>query len=83
MDEVDRTFQDAFHGKFENTEAYVEHILSETGFNEALERALEVIPDDLRGYVSIDVEQLARDWEIEMYIVEAKDGGVLVFDPTV
>jgi len=83
IEEVERTFQEAFQGKYESTEAYIEHILSETGFNEVLEDALQVIPEDLRGYISIDTEQLAHDWEIELYIVEAEDGGVLVFDPRV
>jgi antirestriction protein len=83
MDEVERTFHDAFHGHFESTEAYVQHVLSETEFNERLEEALQVIPDDLRDYISIDTEQLASDWEMELHVVEAEDGGVLVFDPRV
>jgi antirestriction protein len=81
MDEVERTFGDAFCGRFESTEAYVEHVLSETGFNERLDEALDVIADDLRGYISIDTEQLARDWEMELHVVETVDGsGVLIFD---
>jgi antirestriction protein len=80
MDEVERTFPDAFEGKFESTKAYVEYILSERGIYEALEDALQVIPEDVRTYISIDEEQLAHDWEIEMYVVEAQGGGVLVFD---
>jgi antirestriction protein len=83
MDEVERTFPDAFEGKFESTKAYVEYILSERGIYEALEDALQVIPEDVRGYISIDEEQLAHDWEIEMYVVESQEGGVLVFDPRV
>ena len=83
MGEVERTFQDAFEGKFESMQAYVQHILSETDFNERLEEALEVIPDDLRGYISIDTKQLAHDWEMALHVVEAEDGGVLVFDPRV
>ncbi len=81
MDEVERTFYDAFQGKYENTEAYVEHILEET---EAY-RYLDDIPsEDLRRYAKYDVEQMAADYEIELYVVEAEDGGVvLVFDPRV
>jgi hypothetical protein len=30
-----------------------------------------------------DTEQMATDYEIELYVVEAEDGGVLVFDPRV
>jgi antirestriction protein len=80
MDEVERTFSDAFRGKYENTEAYVEQILEET---EAY-RYLDDIPDEeLRRYAKYDTEQMATDYEIELYVVEAENGGVLVFDPRV
>lgn len=39
------------------------------------------MPEDLRRYAQFDVEQMARDYEVELYIVEASDGGVWVFDP--
>jgi len=80
MDEVERTFYDAFQGKHESTEAYVEYILQET---EAY-RYLDDIPsEELRRYAKYDIEQMVTDYEIELYVVEAEDGGVLVFDPRV
>jgi antirestriction protein len=77
MDEVERTFQDHYLGRFDSTEAYVEYILQET---EAY-RYLEAIPnEELRQYASYDTEAMARDWEVDLYIVESGEGGVLVFD---
>jgi hypothetical protein len=49
-----------------------------------LDRALEVIPEDLRSDVPIDIERLAHDWEIELHIWwRPHHGDVLVFDPRV
>lgn len=32
-------------------------------------------------YAKFDTEQMARDMEIELYVTEAEEGGVFVFDP--
>lgn len=40
----------------------------------------EYVPEWLKPYVKIDVELLARDMEIELYVAEGRGGGVLVFD---
>jgi antirestriction protein len=74
-------FEDHFLGKFESMEAYVEQVLDETGFNRNLDEALAVLPEDLREYISIDVEQLASEWGMYLHEVEASGGGVLIFDP--
>lgn len=72
-EQLDR-FQDHFLGEYENMEAYVEEILSETGFYRELDEALQVIPEDLRRYVQVDVEGLARDWGFELHVVESSGG---------
>ncbi len=41
------------------------------------------MPEDLRQYAQFDVEQMAVDYEIELFVVEADGGGVFVFDPRV
>ena len=43
----------------------------------------QFVPEWLKPYVKIDTELMARDFEIELYVVEAADGGVMVFDPRV
>jgi antirestriction protein len=70
-------FEDHYLGKFESTEAYVENLL-EASDAYSFE---EYVPEWLKPYVKIDVELLARDSEIELYVAEAGDGGVFVFDP--
>lgn len=69
-------FEDRYLGKFESTEAYAEYILEETDSY----RYLDEIPESLRMYAKFDTEQMARDMEIELYVTEADDGGVFVFD---
>ena len=32
---------------------------------------------------TFDIEMMARDIEIELHVVEAADGGALVFDPNI
>ena len=75
---------DAFHedylGEFDLVRDYVEQLLEETGIQQELDRALEVIPESIRRYVQVDVEMMARDWEIEgLHVVESGGGGVWVF----
>ena len=68
-------FNDCYQGHYESTEAYVEEFLEETGAY----RFLDAVPEDLRGYLSYDVEQIARDWESTLTIIEGSDG-VYIFD---
>ncbi|MGH8329552.1 MAG: antirestriction protein ArdA, partial [Pseudomonas sp.] len=67
---------DHYLGQFESTEAYAEYFLEETGSYEFM----DYVPDSLRPYVKVDTELMARDMEIELYVVEAENGGVFVFD---
>ena len=73
-------FHDHYEGEFDSVQDYVEYILKETGIYEELDRALEVIPESIRRYVQVDVEMMARDWEIEgLHVAESAGGGVHVF----
>lgn len=38
-------------------------------------------PEDMRGYVEVDVEQIARDWESDYYVADLDSGLVAVFEP--
>jgi antirestriction protein len=75
-DEIER-FGDHYRGEWESFEAYVKDYLEETEFY----RFLDQVPEDMRGYVEVDVEQMARDWGSDYEVVERPDGGVWVFDP--
>jgi antirestriction protein len=79
-EQLDR-FADHYLGEWEDMEAYVRNVLDEIGLYRHLDEALKVIPEDLRMYIDIDTEALARDWEIELHVIEKPDGKVFVFDP--
>jgi antirestriction protein len=72
-------FSDAFTGHFESRTAYAQSIIDDLGIEESLRQGL---PDFIAGYVSIDLEGIARDIEIsgDVAIIDADDGGVWVFD---
>lgn len=72
--------EDHYRGAWESVQSYVEDLLDNIGFNYDLEQALRVIPKDLRIYVTVDVEALARDWEVELHVVERRAGGVWLFE---
>jgi len=71
-------FADHYRGEWESFEAYVRDYLEETEFYRFLDR----VPEDMRGYVEVDVEQLARDWECDYYVTELGSGRVAVFEPS-
>lgn len=66
-------------GEWESFEAMAEDWLEECGVFKQIE---EQISESLRPYVKVDVEQLARDMQIDMVTVTKPDGsGVWIFDP--
>lgn len=73
-DTLDR-FEDHYRGEWESFEAYVEDYLQETEFY----RFLDHVPEDMRGYIEVDIEQITRDWEGDYDVVERPDSGVWVF----
>lgn len=78
-EQLDR-FEDHYRGEWADMVTYVRDVLDSIGLYDALDEALRGIPEDLRRYIDIDVEALARDWAIEMHVVENPDGGVWLFD---
>jgi antirestriction protein len=74
-EELDR-FEDHNRGEWESFKAYVEDYLEETEFY----RFLEGLPEDMRGYIEVDVEQIARDWEADYLVAELSNGRVAVLE---
>lgn len=74
-DALDR-FEDHYRGEWESFEAYVQDYLQEMDFY----RFLDHVPEDMRGYVEVDVEQIARDWSGDYEVAERLEGGVWVFE---
>lgn len=75
----DERFRDHYEGTFDSLEDYVEYVLEETGFYSELDRALEVVPEDLRRHIEVDVEGIAEEWGQGLHVVEGEGGGVMVF----
>ena len=76
-DELDR-FEECFLGRYDSFEDYVENLLDDLGYREAIDAA---VPPGLEGYVDIDVEGLARDMSMSgIYATAADADGVYVFD---
>jgi antirestriction protein len=76
-DPVDaEAFEDAYLGEWDSMKAYAEDYAESTGLYDAAEAAGS-------RYVTVDVDSLARDLDIELYSVDADGGGIYVFDPTV
>jgi antirestriction protein len=75
-DALDR-FADHYRGEWQSFEGYIKDYLEESEFY----RFLEYVPEDMRGYVEVDIEQIARDWVCDYEVIERPDGGVWVFDP--
>lgn len=69
-------FEDHFRGEWASFDAYIEDYLEETGFY----RFLEDVPEELRGYVSVDVAQMAQDWACDYFVAELQNGRVGVFE---
>jgi antirestriction protein len=71
-------FEDDYLGQFDSTEAYVEQLVADVGYDELLDR---VVPEQLRPYVRIDVAALARDMQLggDIHVVPTGEGGVWIF----
>lgn len=72
-------FEDHYRGEWESFEAYIEDYLQESDFY----HFLDYVPEDMRGYIEVDVEQIARDWSADYEVVERPEGGVWVFETRV
>lgn len=75
-DELIDQFEDVFRGQWESVEAFTEEMLDDYGLN-----IHAGLPQWIASYVSVDLERLGWDMAIDLYVTEASDGGVWVFDP--
>lgn len=70
--------EDHYRGEWESFEAYIDDYLQETEFY----AFMESVPEEMRGYVEVDVVAIAQDWSGEYLVVELRDGRVAVIDTT-
>lgn len=78
LDEVEEAFEQAHQGHWSSMAAYGEELLEDLGVD--LDRMAD-LPEQLRAYLTFDVDGWVRDMEIggEIYAAESGDGGVYVF----
>lgn len=69
-------FADHYRGEWDSFEAYIRDYLEETEFY----RFLEHVPEDMHGYIEVDVERMARDWSYDYYTVLLGNGRIAIFD---
>lgn len=76
-DPVDtEAFEDAYRGEWESLRDYAENFADDIGLYAAAEQAGS-------QYVTVDIEMLTRDLDIELYAARSDHGTVYVFDPNV
>jgi antirestriction protein len=76
-------FPDHYLGEWDSLNDYVEDVLQETEFYRSMDEALQWVPEDLRRYVTVDVDGIADEWEQGLYVADAPSGKVWVFDASV
>jgi antirestriction protein len=69
-------FEDAYRGDWDSLRAYAENFADEIGLYDAAEKSGS-------HYVTVDIDALERDLDIELYTAESDHCSVYVFDPTV
>ena len=69
------SFSDSFRGEWDSLRDYAEDFSESTGLYDLAEQAGS-------PYVTVDIDMLERDLDIEMYTVESEHG-LYVFDPNV
>jgi antirestriction protein len=67
-------FEDAYRGEWESLRDYAENFAEDIGLYAAADRAGS-------HYVTVDIDALTRDLDIELYKVRSDHGTVYVFDP--
>lgn len=73
-------FEDAYLGEYDDARDYVAHYLDESGLQDEIDRLREQLPEGLQGYLTFDEAGYARDLTVELYIADATNGRVWVFD---
>ncbi|MEX5633852.1 antirestriction protein ArdA [Parafrankia sp. FMc2] len=74
-DELVDRFEEFYRGEWGSITDYAEDYLQET----EIYRALEELPEYIRHYVSVDIEQYAEDLTSTMHVADTPEGGVWVF----
>lgn len=69
-----QAFEDAYRGEWDSLRAYAENYAEEVGMYDAAEKAGS-------PYVTVDIDILERDLDIELYTVDSDHYTVYVFDP--
>jgi antirestriction protein len=69
-----RAFEDAYRGEWDSLHDYAEDYAESTGLNDAADKAGS-------PYVTVAVDALERDLDIEMYTAASDHHTVYVFDP--
>jgi antirestriction protein len=72
----DSAFQDAYRGEWDSLRAYAEDYAESCGLYDAAESAGS-------PYVTVDIDALERDLDIELYSVATDHFGLYIFDPSV
>lgn len=71
-----QSFEDAYRGEWDSLRAYAEDCAESTGMYDAAEKSGS-------HYVTVDIDALERDLDIELYTAESDHHTVYIFDPTV
>jgi antirestriction protein len=69
-----QAFEDAYRGEWNSMRAYAENYADDVGMYDAAEKTGHT-------YVTVNIEMLTRDLDIEMYTVDSDHRTVYVFDP--
>jgi antirestriction protein len=74
-------FSEAYLGEYNSLAAYAEQLVDDIGYNQILD---DVLPPQLRPYVSIDTGQLGEDMRLsgDIHVYERPNGGVWLFEGT-
>lgn len=72
-------FTDTYRGHYDSVEDYAGQLVDDLGYEQILD---DILPDDIRRYITIDTTALARDMQLggDIHVIPADDGGVWMFD---
>lgn len=69
-----QSFEDAYQGEWDSMRAYAENYADEMGLYDIAETSGS-------SYISVNIDMLTRDLDIELYTVDSDHHTVYVFDP--
>lgn len=68
-------FGEAYLGRWESMTAFAEQFAEDLGLT------IDLVPEWARPYVTVDIDALARDLDIELATAPAEEGGIHVYQP--